>query len=439
MNNVDLNYLNALIALSNQEDTVGDPTKETIRIPQQFNAASKASFSLFRKPVSKIDSNDAVKIIPRFKINKIKPNLVEDKKAKSTSSTKPESNKENQNWLDKTVNQTKKDLRLLTNLYKQGVIQSIDTARKGSRHLIDYGRSGIDKSKKGFQRLAAIGNSAASDVTDKVLEFADNDAGTTLVSFNPANVGLAITQPFNESPKPNDPRPYYAKPAKDLDTFNIPDFNNSYSELSTGLPKVSNTGRSLENIIQNIDNVYPGFYLGPSKLYGTMGNLESIAKNVLNSSANAPEDVGEPIAQEDTESIPDTTVTSGVVVGPETNNVSDNNTPTVNSVAKSITSKQKSVSKAAPKSTSKINATVNSAPVVAAPTNTIPVQSTAQVTAPSLDSIMQQRKQAYANYQNQVRQSAIDAFNRSGYGNPLDALRNGAISQGQFKIIANGY
>lgn len=414
MNNVDLNYLNALIALSNQEDTVGDPTKKTIRIPQQFNAASEASSNLFRKPVSKIDSSDAVKIIPHFKINKTKPNLVEDKRAKTTSSTKPESNKENQNWLNKTVNQTKKDLRLLTDLYKQGVMQSIDTARKGSRHLIDYGRSGIDKSKKGFQRLAAIGNSAASDVTDKILEFADN-AGTTLASFNPANAGLAITQPFNESPKPNDPRPY-AKPAK-----------------------VSNTGRSLESIMQSIDNVYPGLYLGPSKLYGTMGNLESIAKNVLNSSANAPEDAEEPIAQEDTESIPDTTVTSGVVVGPETDNVPANTTPTVNSVAKSITSKQKPVSKAAPKSTSKINATVNSAPVVAVPTNTIPVQPTAQVTAPSLDSIMQQRKQAYANYQNQVRQSAIDAFNHSGYGNPLDALRNGAISQGQFKIIANGY
>lgn len=437
MNNVDLNYLNALIALSNQEDTVGDPTKKIIRIPQQFNAASEDSSSLFRKPVSKIDSSDAVKIIPHFKINKIKPNLVEDKKAKSTSSTKPESNKENQNWLNKTVNQTKKDLRLLTNLYKQGVIQSIDTTREGSRHLIDYGRSGIDKSKKGFQRLAAIGNSAASDVTDKILEFADN-AGTTLASFNPANAGLAITQPFNESPKPNDPRPY-AKPAKDLDTFNTPDFNNSYLVQNMGLPKVSSTGRSLENITQNIDNVYPGLYLGPSKLYGTMGNLESIAKNVLNSSANAPEDAEEPIAQEDTESIPDTTVTSGVVVGPETDNVPANTTPTVNSVAKSITSKQKPVSKAAPKSTSKVNATVNSAPVAATPTNTILVQPTAQVTAPSLDSIMQQRKQAYANYQNQVRQSAIDAFNHSGYGNPLDALRNGAISQGQFKIIANGY
>lgn len=403
MNNVDLNYLNALIALSNQEDTVGDPTKKTIRIPQQFNAASEASSSLFRKPVSKIDSSDAIKIIPHFKINRIKPNLVEDKKAKSTSSIKPESNKENQNWLNKTVNQTKKDLRLLTNLYKQGVIQSINTAREGSRHLIDYGRSGIDKSKKGFQRLATIGNLVASDVTDRVSEFADNVAGATI-------------QPFNESPKPNDPRPYYAKPVK-----------------------VPNTERSLENITQNIDNVYPGFYLGPSKLYGTMGNLESIAKNVLNSSANAPEDVGEPIAQEDTESIPDTTVTSGVVVGPETDNVPANTTPTVNSVAKSITSKQKPVSKAAPKSTSKVNTTVNSAPVVAAPTNTIPVQPTAQVTVPSLDSIMQQRKQAYANYQNKVRQSAIDAFNHSGYGNPLDALRNGAISQGQFKIIANGY
>lgn len=406
MNNVDLNYLNALIALSNQEDTVGNPTKKTIRIPQQFNAASEASSSLFRKPVSKIDSSDAIKIIPHFKINKIKPNLVEDKKAKPTSSIKPESNKENQNWLNKTVNQTKKDLRLLTNLYKQGVMQSIDTAREGSRHLIDYGRLGIDKSKKGFQRLAAIGNSAASDVTDKILEFADN-AGTALASFNPANAGLAITQPFNESPKPNDPRPY-AKPAK-----------------------VSNTGRSLESIMQSIDNVYPGLYLGPSKLYGTMGNLESIAKNVLNSSANVPEDAEEPIAQEDTESIPDTTVTSGVVVGPETDNVPANATPTVNSVAKSIASKQKPVLKAASKNIPKVGATI--------PTNTITVQPITQVATPSLDSIMQQRKQAYANYQNQVRQSAIDAFNHSGYGNPLDALRNGAISQGQFKIIANGY
>lgn len=414
MNNVDLNYLNALIALSNQEDTVEDPTKKTIRIPQQFNAASEASSSLFRKPVSKIDSSDAIKIVPHFKINKIKPNLVEDKKAKSTSSTKPESNKENQNWLNKTVNQTKKDLRLLTNLYKQSVMQSIDTAREGSRHLIDYGRSGIDKSKKGFQRLAAISNSAASDVTDKILEFADN-AGTTLASFNPANAGLAITQPFNESPKPNNPRPY-AKPAK-----------------------VSNTGRSLENIMQSIDNVYPGLYLGPSKLYGTMGNLESIAKNVLNSSANAPEDAEESIVQEDTESSPDTTVTSGVVVGPETDNVPANTTPTVNSVAKSITSKQKPVSKAASKNIPKVGTTVNSVPVVAVPTNTVTVQPAAQVVTPSLDSIMQQRKQAYANYQNQVRQSAIDAFNHSGYGNPLDALRNGAISQGQFKIIANGY
>ena len=113
--------------------------------------------------------------------------------------------------------------------------------------------------------------------------------------------------------------------------------------------------------------------------------------------------------------------------------------PTVNSVAKSIASKQKPVLKAAPKSTSKVDTTVNSAPVVAAPAETTTVQPTAQVTAPSLDSIMQHKKQAYANYQNQVRQSAIDAFNRSGYGNPLDALRNGAISQGQFKIIANGY
>ena len=113
--------------------------------------------------------------------------------------------------------------------------------------------------------------------------------------------------------------------------------------------------------------------------------------------------------------------------------------PTVNSVAKSIANKQKPVSKAVPKSTSKVNATVNSAPVVAAPTNTIPVQPTAQVTTPSLDSIMQHKKQAYADYQNQVRQSAIDAFKRSGYSNPLEALRNGVISQGQFKIIANGY
>ena len=113
--------------------------------------------------------------------------------------------------------------------------------------------------------------------------------------------------------------------------------------------------------------------------------------------------------------------------------------PTVNSVAKSIVSKQKPVLKAAPKSTSKAATTVNSAPVVAAPAETTTVQPTAQVATPSLDSIIQHKKQAYANYQNQVRQSAIDAFNRSGYGNPLDALRNGAISQGQFKIIANGY
>lgn len=113
--------------------------------------------------------------------------------------------------------------------------------------------------------------------------------------------------------------------------------------------------------------------------------------------------------------------------------------PTVNSVAKSIASKQKPVLKAAPKSTPKVDTTVNSAPVVATPAETTTIQPTAQVTAPSLDSIMQHKKQAYANYQNQVRQSAIDAFNRSGYGNPLDALRNGAISEGQFKIIANGY
>ena len=220
--------------------------------------------------------------------------------------------------------------------------------------------------------------------------------------------------------------------------FNTPDFNNSYSELYMGLPK---SRRDLKSIAQSFNNVYSGFSLEPYKLYGTTGNLESVAEHVLNfSPADDSEDVGiKYISNGDTESIPDTTVTSGVVVGPETNNVPANTTPTVNSVAKSIVSKQKPVLKAAPKSTSKVNTTVNSAPVVAAPTNTILVQPTAQVTAPSLDSIMQQRKQAYANYQNQVRQSAIDAFNHSGYGNPLDALRNGAISQGQFKIIANGY
>lgn len=223
--------------------------------------------------------------------------------------------------------------------------------------------------------------------------------------------------------------------------FNTPDFNNSYSELYMGLPK---SRRDLKNIAQSFNNMYSGFSLEPYKLYGTPGNLESVAEHVLNfSPTDDSEDVGiEYISNGDTEPIPDTTVTSGVVVGPETNNVPANTTPTtptVNSVAKTIASKQKPVSKAVPKSISKVNTIVNSAPVVAAPVETTTVQPTAQVTAPSLDSIMQQRKQAYANYQNQVKQSAIDAFNHSGYGNPLDALRNGAISQGQFKIIANGY
>lgn len=120
-----------------------------------------------------------------------------------------------------------------------------------------------------------------------------------------------------------------------------------------------------------------------------------------------------------------------------------NSQPTINSVVKAVASKQTPTSKTAPKNTPRVSATVtpavNSAPVVATPSNTTVAQPTAQVTTPSLDSIMQHKKQAYADYQNQVRQSAIDAFNRSGYGNPLDALRNGAISQGQFKIIANGY